>query len=243
MDWGAAALQIALFSKATPFSPSLDLYGALFGVEPDVSEERPKEGARRQQGQIGDVQVQVGITPLRIDVVLSPVQTVGLNADALPISMGEFGAEADKFAERVTKWISGFSSPLSRIAFIGVAVASASSREDAYGILAQSVKSLKITPKMQDLIYRVNWTAPTARLKEGFLNCLTTWSAFKLSTSAGFSPRETVQLTERQFARIDLDYNTPAERDEPLPQSELAGLFQELFTLAKATVAKGERVS
>lgn len=244
MDWGAAALQVALFSKGTPFPSSLDLYRVLFGADPDLNEERPKEGSRRQLGQIGNVQAQVGITPLRIDIVLSPVQTASLDLDAaLPTSMGEFGAEADKFEACVSKLFSKFDAALVRVAFVAVAIAPATSRENAYGILANSVRSLKITPSMRDLIYRVNWTAPTSRLKEGFLNRLTTWSSFKLTASASFvGQRGEVQLAERDFARIDMDYNTPAERVDALPQSELVGVFQELVALAKKTVANGEQL-
>jgi hypothetical protein len=164
-----------------------------------------------------------------------------LGADGMTVSMGEFGAEADKFAEKVTKWIAGFEMSLSRVSFLSVAVAPASSREDAYAILAESVKSLKITPAMRDLLYRVNWRGNTAHLEEGYLNRLAAWSSFQLTATAGISgQRDTLKLSQRDFARIDLDINTPPERAEPLPQSKLPSLFLELVALAKETVAKGE---
>ncbi|WP_441231445.1 hypothetical protein AB7828_24880 [Tardiphaga sp. 215_C5_N2_1] len=240
IQWDANLLQVALFSKV-PFPMSLDIYSALMGVPADSSEERPKEGVRRQTGVAGNTYIQIGITPVRIDIVFAPVQeAVSLDVTSLQTSIGPFEEELKKFAKLILGWLPQIEVPLLRISFIGVAVAPASSRDESYSIVAQSVKSLKVDTSMHDLMYRVNWRAPTDLVPEKYLNRLTTWSSFKFRISAGLDQSNAMEIGERNFARLDLDINTPGERVEPLVHKDIGPLFEELFRLAAENIAQGE---
>jgi hypothetical protein len=238
--WTAHLLQVSLFSSAV-FPLSDDYFSVLMGVEPDTNEDRPKEGVRRQTGLVDDVFVQVGVSPLRLDVTFSPPpQTATVDIDAIRVALGPFVPELHKFSDVVLKWIDKVSTPIVRMSFVGAAVVETVSREDAYAVLADSVKSLAISPKMEDLIYRVNWKLASNTVSEGFLNRLVTWTSFRLNIAAGFDPKGAVHVANRDFARLDLDINTPADRRDALPRTELSKMLSELFELAIDVVERGE---
>ncbi|WP_420969316.1 hypothetical protein [Bradyrhizobium sp. B120] len=240
IPWAAHALQVALFSN-TVFPIGENYFSALLGVEPDTSEDRPREGVRTQVGAVDGAHVQIGITPLRLDVVFSPPpQAASLDVEGIRTSIGPFVPELRKFSNLILKWVEGIDTPLVRVAFIGAAIADAASREEAYDLLANSVKSLAVSPEMTDLVYRVNWRATTSTLTEGFFNRLTTWTAQKLDLSAGFNPQSVVKVGTRNFAKLDIDINTPAERRDPLPRADIPKLLSEIFELAVDIAEHGE---
>jgi hypothetical protein len=238
--WTAHVLQVALFSN-TIFPAGENYFSALLGVEPDTSEDRPKEGTRTQAGAVNGTQVQIGVTPLRLDIVFSPpAQPVSLDLEAIRTSFGPFVPELRKFAKAILNWIDCINTPLVRVAFIGAAVVETASREEAYGVIGQNLKSLVVSPQMHDLFYRVNWRAHASTLPEGFINRLTTWSSFRLDMSAGFTPAAAIKVGSKNFARLDLDINTPAERRDPLPRAEVPKLLSEIFELAIDVAEHGE---
>lgn len=238
--WGAHVLQVALFSNSV-FPTEKNHFLALLGSEPDTNEDRPREGVRTQTGEVDGAHVQIGVTPLRLDIVFSPPpQPASLDVGAIRTSIGPFVSELRKFSDVVLKWVESVDTPLVRVAFIGAAVAETASREETYGLLAEKIKSVAISPKMRDLIYRVNWPASTANLAEGFLNRLSTWTSFRLDVNAGLNPAATVTVGSKHFARIDMDINTPAERREPLPRADVPKLLSEIFELAIDVAEHGE---
>lgn len=213
----------------------------LMGVEPDTSEDRPKEGIRRQTGLVNDVYVQVGVSPLRLDVTVSPPAPVATpDIDSMQIALGPFVPELHKFSDVVSKWIDKVSTPIVRMSFIGAAIVEAASREDAYAVLAANVKTAAISPKMEDLIYRVNWKAPSNTVSEGYLNRLLTWTSFRLNVAHGFDPQGAMHVASRNFARLDLDINTAADRRDALPRADMSKILAEMFELAIDAVERGE---
>ncbi len=85
--WEARQLQAVVFLRKT--IPAIDIFSQLVGEAPESQQERPKEAIRVQSGPFLRGLLQVTISPIRVDIVLSPV----LGADALLGSsqtLGEF---------------------------------------------------------------------------------------------------------------------------------------------------------
>jgi hypothetical protein len=241
-NWEIQSLRVALFpQRAVPLS--LDIFTALIGTPPELQEDRPREGARRQAGTLDDGnQLQIVITPIRIDLAKTVAQNPAELLGGMQMTMGPFQGQADPFIQLVRSWLPETNDlSILRLALTGTALAEASSATGAYEILQNNVQSVNIRPgEMRDLMYRVNWRASTEQLPGDYLNHLTTWSAVMFRISAGVLTGPGVSLAERHFAQMEFDVNTPAERSEPLPSTQLTPIFDDMVELVSRNVQAGE---
>lgn len=239
-EWKAASLQAVLFTKA-PTPRTVDIFSMLVGSPADTVEERAKEGFVRQMGRLGDKLLQVGVNPIRIDIVLSPPPPEPTPDDpGVRIAMGSFEDELNTFSIMVRKFLNEADLPIVRASLVCAALAETDSRSSAYEVLAGHLKSVKVESEMEELLYRVNWKAKTELLEESYLNRIATWSAVKLSVSAGTSPFDARPLSQTNFARIELDINSPAERTEIITKDRVVSIFDRFVFLALENIKKGE---
>jgi hypothetical protein len=238
--WRAASFQVSLFPK-TPIPKSADIYSALVGAAPDTREDRTKEAVVRETGMLGENLLQVGFNPIRLDIVLSPPQPdASLGGMDFRLSMGVFTEEMAIFSKMVSKWLEAANLPATRISLVCSAVTETDSRESAYAVLAERLKSVQVRPEMEEMLFRVNWKAKTALLSEGYLNRISTWSSVKLAINAGIGMSHMATIKETNFAKMDLDINTPHDRTEIIPADRIVPIFDQLVKLAEENVAKGE---
>jgi len=241
-DWQASSLRIALFTQqALPLTT--DVFTAFAGEQPDRQEDRPKEGVRRQIGKIEDAQLSANITPIMVDFVIGPLpQTAENLMGGLSLTIGELKSELAKFERKVLAWLPKWEVATTRVSLVVQARAPASSTTAAYEILRDNLASVRVRPgEMSDLIFRVNWKAKTSNIPEGYYNRLTTWNALKFTTTAagGIGAPE-VALQEKDFAQVEMDINTPAERAEPLSRDKMNTIYKDLFGLAIKISDAGE---
>jgi hypothetical protein len=236
-DWQAATLQLVLFTqRAIPLNS--DIYSAIAGSPPESQEDRPKQATRTQTGALGDIQLRVILTPIRIDVIVAPPP---IDASA-HVTMGELKAELGKFAKLILDWVPRWDVPTTRISLIVNALTGTSSLEAAYEVLRENLSSVRVRPgEMGDLIFRVNWRAKTGTTDEGYYNRVTTWSTHRFALTATTTTLEAaVPLQMLDFASVQMDLNTPAERTAPLPPEKLSTMFKELHQIAIEIADTGE---
>jgi hypothetical protein len=238
--WRAASLQLSLFPK-NPIPSSADIYSALVGAPPDTREDRTKEAVVRETGMLGENLLQVGFHPIRLDIVLSaPPPEASLGGMDMRLSMGIWAEEMASFSKMVRKWLETANVPAKRMSLVCSAVTETDSRESAYAALAERLKSVQVKPEMEELLFRINWKAKTGLLSEGYLNRISTWSAIKLAINAGVGMNNMATIKESNFAKMDLDINTPHDRTEIIPADKMVPIFDQLVKLAEENVAKGE---
>jgi hypothetical protein len=233
-NWEAASLRLALFTQQAA-GPGIDTFTAFAGNSPDSDEDRPKEGTRRQVGPLDNADLQVITTPVRVDIALSvpaikPEEMLG----SFPISFGQLDAELAKFETRSLAWVAGWRVPTIRVALLVAARARADTIDGAYEILKDNLRSVNVQPgKMSDLVFRVNWKASTSAFSEGYYNRISNWSAQRVMVNAGggLPGRLDIQVSQRDFAQMDLDLNTPGERSTALLRGELAPIFKGIIYL------------
>lgn len=240
--WMANSVRVVLFPST--HAVGLDIWRDLFGSEPDFEEVRSREGVKRQGGTYRSGQLEIVITPARIDIVASP-STPEIQASPIPsltLSAGDFADELVALVSSVQDWLPRCGIPILRLAVSGTALLQADSVEESYAILADKVKSVKIAPgAMHDFIYRVNWRVQTKTSDIVFYNRLTTWSAliFGLQTQTNLKSPVKEVLAEH-FACLELDINTPAERLAPLAVDDLVAIFNDLVYFAQEILENGE---
>jgi hypothetical protein len=236
--WEANQLQTVVFLKKA--IPDTDIFSELAGEAPESREERPREGIRVQSGPFLRGLLQVIVSPIRIDITLSPV----IGADALlgaSQTLGDFTAELDDFASTVRKWLPGCGLPALRLALVAKALAPADSPTSAYEILKGNLTSVDVKPgKMRDMMFRVNWPAVSALMPENYLNRITTWASVTISTRGGSQGGPVTTMIEKYYAYREIDVNTPVEHFDELPADQLVPIFNELYQVVVSTAETGE---
>ena len=181
----------------------------------------------------------------RADCLLSPKQQDG----AMPSTnyfpqVGPWAETIDNFSKTTIRWLNTLQFPITRIAIGSVLVCKAANRDRTFELLANLLKSVSVTPKMQDFLFRVNWPRQSTAIPGLTINRLTTWSSAKVSIS-------TVVLTagnEAKFdhgtttdvVRLELDHNTSPEWEKQFDASSVVPLYEELIGLAIENAEKGE---
>ena len=241
-DWQAASLRIALFTQQA-LPRTTDVFTAFAGEPPDRQEDQLKAGIRHQVGKLDNAVLRATISPIRVDFILGiPRPTAEELMGEFSLSIGELKAELAKFERKILAWLPRWEIATTRVSLIVQARAQASSREAAYQILRDNLISVRVRPEeMRDLVFRVNWRARTGTIDEGYYNRLTTWQALQLMATATTGPgRPELTVQQRDFAQVDMDINTPAERVEPLPRDKLNAIYSEFFQLAVRVAEAGE---
>jgi hypothetical protein len=237
--WEARQLQAVVFlRKATT---ATDIFSQLVGAAPEIQQERPKEATRVESGPFSGGLLQVTVSPIRVDIVLSPI----VGPDALLGSsqtLGEFYAELNNFASIIRKWLPGCGLPALRLALVAQAFAPADSPTSAYEILKDNLTSVTVQPgKMRDLWFRVNWPFRSDLTEEKYLNRLTTWASVTISTRGGTPGGPIMTMVEKYYAYREIDVNSPAEHSDELPAEQMVPIFDEICRVILATAETGER--
>ena len=130
-----------------------------------------------------------------------------------------------------------------RLAFGVQAILPVVDRVEAYRLLQGLLKDrIRFeTEGSSDFIYQINHPV---RSKTGImLNRLTKWSAMAVQVvqfQVGTMPTTVRSIHIAEFASLECDFNTPADRQEPLDSAALGLIYDELVNLAWENIEMGE---
>jgi hypothetical protein len=244
--WEAGALRVTLFNVTT-VPAGRSLLTEITGTAPEKIESRRLEGVSVEAGQFLGCQLQVIVTPVRVDIILSASMAKN-QAEQSPVpafvSPGEYAEVAASFRDGLIPWLETLDIPVNRLAFAGNAFLRAGSREAGDKILAKSIKSVAVRDEMRDLVYRVNWRKQSDENDIGYFNRVTVWSVNNLTWQVMQGQMlRTIPVEESAFANVELDINTSEERVEPFEKGRLSLILPQLVAMADEIVAHGEIVS
>lgn len=243
-EWNAQLLRLSLF-LGEKLTESESLWKSATGDEPQIDDNRPREGARRQAGQIGGGTLEVQSNAVRIDWLFGPPQIEGLAPPSFIIGSYEVARKA--FSDAVTPWLANSSLSAHRIAFGAVALSPVQSKEDGYRRLQGHLRSVKLDPEnSSDFFYQINWPRSSRVVSNLKLNRMIKLHSIILRqlpiqqpTATGQMPA-TFPLVEENFCRVECDHSTIAEHLDLFRHGDLVPLFRELDALAAENVEQGE---
>lgn len=237
--WEANAIRFVLF-LCEPLTDNFDLWQRIAGMPPELNEERPREAARRQAGPFEGHVLETVLSPLRIDVVFAPIPQMQPSG-TVKTTLGDFRESLSLVREPFLSALHGFPGRFSRVAFNSGALCPTTSVNESYDALRKLCNSASISPKMRDVIFRVNWRKTSGVPGVDYYNRLTTFSALAITAqiSAG-SAMSASSETQSHYALMDMDFNTPLERTEPLEADSLRAIFDELMAMADENLDFGE---
>ncbi|MFZ5693532.1 MAG: hypothetical protein ACOY5F_20040 [Pseudomonadota bacterium] len=242
LPWQTESLRLSVFSSE-PIKLSESDWQTLTGqTESDLRQNIP--GGRLYAGQAFGGQLNLSYAATRADVVLSASNSTSAPAEVTLPVFGTWTETRDVFAKAVPGWLTSTSFPIVRIAFGAVLLLETKTGEDNYRMLEGLLQSVKVDPRMRDLIFRVNWPRDSS-VKSGLsINRVTHWSSLRFSLRAleltGDVLRQLSGENDKHACRLEIDHNTDAENKLPFEKSELAPIFEELVAFADENAFKGE---
>lgn len=235
-SWNAQLLRLTLFVSA-PVDGS-GLWQAVVGAEPEVDEHRPREGVRRQAGQVGDALLEMVMVANRLDWMMGPIPGPDSH-------LGDPRTAVEVLDKLLLPWLSRVDLAVPRIAFGLIAVSPTPDRHASYARLQELVPSVRYDAEQtREVIYHVNRPVQSESVPDLELNRITTWGALRsgigsLAISGG--NLITTSIAEpRFFARCECDNNTPAERTDIFTPEQVQAIYRELRDLAMSNLERGE---
>lgn len=246
--WEVETLRLTAFP--VPASPARDhsWWSELIGEPPEIVSNRPREGAKTEEGAFSTGRLINVVLPVRIDWLLVPSKEPGSTAEYSP-SVGRLSELLEPFAQLMGRWLGLETCPtLVRLALGAVVSHPAESRVAGYRQLAAYLPYVRLDPdNSSDFFYQINRPRIAQSGVTGLtLNRLSAWSvSFRqemgIGIMLGSSQLPHAVVGRQAYAcRLQLDINTDQNRSEPLPRDSLGQLLEQLTGLAKEIVGGGD---
>lgn len=242
--WEVETLRLTAFPTPAAPAEGYNWWTELIGEPPEITTNRPRESARREEGPFCGGRLINEVRPVRIDWLLAPSQETGTVAETPP-SVGRLTESLEPFSQVMNRWLSSGTCPtLARLAFGAVLFFPVESRVAGYQQLAAYLPFVQLDPfNSSDFLYQIN--RPRTAESGLTLNRLSRWSVavrreLGIAILGPSQPPHTVMAGEAHACRLQLDVNTDQRRSDPLPHDSLVQLLEELVRLAKEIVSKGD---
>lgn len=239
MDWTLQSLRITAFVRDR--APVHDLWAILVGKTPEQIVNKPRDGSYTETGlRTDDERLTLSWLPGRAQFEIQPA---GLSADlfaALPREPALLPTKG--FHDLAASWLATLhEDAVFRLAFGAVLISEQPSRPVTYASLQPLLHNVKLDPESTDLMYRIN-RPRSSRVLDGLkINRISTWQAISLQQLVAIDDMSTATTaTLAVAARLELDVNTDAERDKPVPSEQLPRLLEELVSTAREIALKGD---
>lgn len=240
--WKVGLLRATFFLKGA-VAGTETLWREIVGEEPEIDDNLPRQGLRRQIGPIGKGQLEVQASAQRVDVLMTPRS----NEANLPMEVhfGSLDEQFPVFSKLLDRWLPNPRISAVRVAFGAILLLPAADRKEAYAFLHDLVPSVRIdAAQVAELYYRVNRPTESKVVQGSKLNRITSWSCLQArSGSVVLVPdaevAAVVPVSTETYVRLECDSSTTesiAEIDSKL----LLPLFHELADLAVKNANSGE---
>ena len=246
--WLVSSLRLTAFPAAPAFESSREWWQGLIGSDPETSVERRQKSEREASGILDGTALALSVDLLRVTWACDPPAATDAQGHEWGIeNIGRFVDRREWFSLLMQRWLGECHVPIKRLAFGGVIVQPTPDHPAAYEQLNRYLRCVDLDPASTDFLYRINRKRQSRVLGPATeLNRLTTWMALKKVTARVlFSGGQAVidpapEAVPVYAARLEFDFNTSAERTDPLPQESLGELFAELTDLALETATHGD---
>lgn len=244
-DWQVQVLRLTVFYRPGAQFDISGWWAKLTGDQPETETEKPKESTIIQEGSFKDGRLTLVKAPSIIDLRLQlPEKIIDLSS-GLP-TIGSFEQQEPDFVKISNKLLELDSlPPINRVAFGSVVILPMESHVQAYKELAAYIKTVKIdADNSRDFLYRINRRRPSQIKAEGLtINRLNKWSVVGFQTGV-FPPlaagASLVTSPPKYACHLELDISTCQESQDNLPKKELFPILEELVSMAKEIITKGD---
>jgi hypothetical protein len=242
-DWGALQLRLSAFTVEPERREESTWWAQVVGSEPEASVTRkvPPPSRLEQSGAIEQGgRLILRVAPTRIDWLLVPSEQMPGGA---PDVVGQLPDVLPPFLELAKKWAGLPDRPrIQRLALGASLIHAEPTAKSGFERLGEYLPAVKLdAEKSHDFLFQINRPVISARaVPELMINRLSKWSLGTFQTvdvnPTGVFPHETTVTV------LELDINTSAHRQDPLPDPAFNNLIDELGEYAIAIASDGDRL-
>lgn len=243
-EWVAEQFRLTAFvAPAVVNHPAEEWWQEATGSAPEESTAHPKVGVRILASPFLGGKLTLRFEPGRIDWFLTPPEP-GPESFGEPLMIGPVVEIVDSFSAIIDRWLRRNDLPsILRIAFGGVARHPEADMRSGYNRLPDYLP-VRIGPDATDFFFQINNPAQSQTAVQGLrINRLSKWSIsslVRMSLQMGSGMLVPNPAPVLGYAlRVELDVNTFAEFQGPLPSNNLVEVYRELVAAARAIVTDG----
>ncbi|MCI0464133.1 MAG: hypothetical protein L0Z62_44940 [Gemmataceae bacterium] len=257
--WQAVNLRLTAFPAEVASPQELAKWPgweATFGSPPPNSASKERGQEIREEGAFEGNWLSLTRNPARLDwrlkATLAPDPTWRLKATLAPDptmeelpSVGAFVDALPPFQEAMLRWLA-VAPPLNRLAFGAVLALPVTEREAGYQTFSALLPFQLDPVTSRDFMYQINRprASTTPGVEQLEINRLSKWLVARFTfvkvNFTGAQVRAHRAEDKGYQCRLELDINTPAERQEALPNAVYPGLFRELVGMACEIAKEGD---
>jgi hypothetical protein len=243
--WQAQVLRLTTF-LSTPLDPDVaaTLWTRAINAKPEIDDNRPREGIRRQTGPFEDGQLETLVAPHRVDWIMVP----RVEQDAIPQPyFASLESAMRIFVASGLQWQQIGSPSVTRVAVGAVLLMPRADKLATYQKLKDMLKAVQVDPvHSSELFYQINWPRQSKVMPGLKLNRLTKWTPIVIRAHNFQLSGEVIQSipgSAAHYCQLECDHNTSDEHVEPFSPTQVSELFQELCKLAVDNAHNGEVVA
>lgn len=237
--WHAEKVRVTAFLTPGGELPDRGVWEQVVGEPPEKTTEQPRVGLVQCEGAFerGILALKLQLQKLDWIYVVAP-NRVGTDVPRLPV-IGPASEAFDDLLSPIKVWLGSFSH-VQRLAFGATVMQPAENHEQGYEIVDHYLPDVTVDGQSSDLRYRVNWKRESNVLDNTYVNRLSSWSVarVRLIGISGAGVQE-IAGADTFACNLELDINTPAERDQEIPSDRLVPMLDELVLLAKEIMESG----
>ncbi len=237
--WHAEKVRVTAFVSPGSELPDPGVWEQVIGEPPEKTTEQPRVGLVQCEGlfQRGILALKLQLQKLDWIYGVAP-NRVGTDVPHLPV-IGPASEAFDDLLSPIKVWLGSFSH-VQRLAFGATVMQPAENHQRGYEIVDHYLPDVTVDGQSSDLRYRVNWRRDSNVLDDAYINRLSSWSVaqIRLVGLSGAGVQE-IPGADTFACILELDINTPAERDHEIPNDKLVPMLDELVLLAKEIMESG----
>ncbi len=238
--WQAQGLRLTVFPASTAeVTADNNWWKDVLGDEPAVQSIQKGRLVREEQGEALGGLLALTIRPGRIDWGLAST----LRQDEVPQAFPTVGSALEilpRYHDLLSRWLPT-SPPLDRLAVGLQALLPVEDHATAYHVLDALLPFVEVDPASRDFRFQINRPRPSRTGIENLtINRLVTWHALRMQVVATLPGGKRVGAPPLYAVIAEMDINTAAEFEGPLPQGRLSDLFDECRDLLVALLEQGD---
>ncbi len=240
MDWKYHHLRLTAFLKEAVNTREISWWNDTVGSD---SESTNITGnlVRVEEAVKNDLILSLKVEPHRVDWILKSLDTQ--NLEDFP-NLGDKAKALSTLKEISVNWFKiSKISDVGRLAFGVRLFKNVEDRLEGYNDLNKMLPFVEIHPESSsDFLYQINRSLDSTTVQGLKINRLAKWHVVNMKTVAlNITSDLKAALTSDLYATaLDLDINSDADRDSPLPNNNLEKLFEEFISLGEEIAIKGD---
>lgn len=242
--WNAEMLRVTAFHRLGQQSDR-NLWEEVTGSSPESKVSKPREGGYEVSGPCAGGVLTLRADPARIDWLYTVAVSMDKPLPTYP-TVGPFPDALNIFSPLMSRWLQ-LAPSIVRLAFGAVLLRQVSNRIEGYEWLDAYLPHVEIEPiHSSDFLYQINRHHVAEAFDKLHVNRVSKWSVaqflpLSLQVTMSQVPAPQAVVGDAVDAlRVDLDMNTDALRQEPLPKDKLVALLNLLESLGKEIAKKGD---